>query len=35
MDKKDLREMEMRLTIRLGAMLTTGIVVVAALVKLL
>lgn len=33
--KQDLKELELRLTIRLGAIVTTGIVVVAALVKLL
>ena len=33
--KRDLKELEMRLTIRLGAMLTAGIVVVAVFVKLL
>ena len=33
--KRDMKEMEMRLTIRLGAMLTAGIVIVAVLVKLL
>ena len=33
--RRDLKELEMRLTIRLGAMLTAGIVIVATLVKLL
>ena len=33
--KRDLKELEMSLTIRLGAMLTAGIVIVATLVKLL
>ena len=33
--KQDLKELEMRLTIRLGAMMTAGIVIVATLVKLL
>ena len=33
--KQDLKELEMRLTIRLGAMLTAGIIIVATLVKLL
>lgn len=33
--KRDIRELEMRLTIRLGGMLVTGIAIVAALVKLL
>ena len=33
--KRDLKELEMRLTIRLGAMLTAGIVVVAVCVKFL
>ncbi len=33
--KRDLKELEMTLTIRLGGMLVTGIAVVAALVKLL
>ena len=32
--KRDLKEMEMRLTIRLGAMMTAAIVIVATLVKL-
>ncbi len=33
--KRDMKEMEMRLTIKLGAIATTGIIIVAALVKLL
>lgn len=33
--KRDIKEMEMRLTIRLGAMMTAGIIIVATLVKLL
>lgn len=33
--KRDLKEMEMRLTIRIGAMMTAAIVIVATLVKLL
>ncbi len=33
--KRDLKELELRLTIRLGAMLTAGIAIVAVLVKLL
>ena len=33
--KRDLSDLEYRLTIRLGGMLVTGIVVVAALVRLL
>ena len=33
--KQDLKELEMRLTIRLGAIVASGIIIVAALVKLL
>ena len=33
--KRDIKESELRLIIKLGAMLTTGIIIVAALVKLL
>jgi len=33
--KRDLKELESRLTIRLGGMLVTGIAVVATLIKLL
>jgi len=33
--KRDLKELEMRLTIRLGAIMAAGIVIVATLVKLL
>ena len=33
--KRDIKELEMRLTIRLGAMMTAGIIIVATLVKLL
>ena len=33
--KQDLKELELRLTIRLGSMMVVAIVVVAALVKLL
>ena len=33
--KKDLKELEMRLTIRLGVMMAASIAIVAALVKLL
>ena len=33
--KADLRELELRLTIKLGAMLATSIAIIAALVKLL
>ncbi|MBI5185168.1 MAG: DUF1640 domain-containing protein [Nitrospinae bacterium] len=33
--RRDIKEMEMRLTIKLGAIVTTGIVIVTALVKLL
>ena len=33
--KRDFKEVELRLTIRLGAMLTAGIAIVAVLVKLL
>ena len=33
--KRDLKEMELRLTVRLGSMVVTAVVVVAALVKLL
>lgn len=33
--KRDLKEMEIRLTIRLGAMMTAAIIIVATLVKLL
>jgi len=33
--KRDIKELEMRLTIRLGAIVTVGIAVVAALVKIL
>lgn len=33
--KRDMKEMELRMTIKLGAITTTGIIVVAALVKLL
>ncbi len=33
--KRDMKEMELRMTIKLGAITTTGIIIVAALVKLL
>jgi len=33
--RRDVKELEMRLTIRLGAIMAGGIVIVAALVKLL
>ena len=33
--KRDIKKLEMRLTIRLGAMMTAGIIIVATLVKLL
>lgn len=33
--KRDLKELELRLTVKLGAIITTGIAVVAAIVKLL
>ena len=33
--KSDLREMELRLTVKLGGMLAAGIAIVAALVKLI
>ena len=33
--KREIKELEMRLTIRLGAIATTGIIVVATLVKIL
>jgi hypothetical protein len=33
--KQDLRELELRLTVKLGALLSAGIVITAALVKLL
>ena len=33
--KRDLKEMELRMTIKLGAITTTGIIIVTALVKLL
>ena len=33
--KQDLRELELRLTIRLGAMMAASIAIIAALVKLL
>ena len=33
--KLDLRELELRLTVRLGAMITAGIAIVAVLVKIL
>jgi hypothetical protein len=33
--KQDLKELELRLTIRLGAIMTAGIIIVATLVKLL
>ncbi len=33
--KRDLKELELRLTIKLGAIVTAGIVIVATLVKLL
>jgi hypothetical protein len=33
--KRDIKELEIRLTIRLGAMMTGGIIIVATLVKLL
>ena len=33
--KRDIKELETRLTIRMGAMMTAGIIIVATLVKLL
>ena len=33
--KRDMKEMELRMTIKLGAITTSGIIIVAALVKLL
>ena len=33
--KRDMKELELRLTLRLGAMMTAGIIIVATLVKLL
>ena len=33
--KRDMKEMELRMTIKLGAITTSGIIIVAAIVKLL
>ncbi|MBF0473268.1 MAG: DUF1640 domain-containing protein [Nitrospirae bacterium] len=32
--KRDMKEMELRMTVKLGAIMTTGIAIVAAIVKL-